>query len=381
MSWLANLRYSGSPQSHSAAGSSPPRATGTLLLTPFCRVICLRVCLLSTNFPAGQGCHLAGAQNGLMSFSSQLITGPLAADYRRLLGLLSIPGVTDLMANGANDWWLDTGSGSQALGGVGIGEEGLLALSRYLIELGERHIDQASPIADVAINSRQLPQLEPIGIASIRVHAVLESGVSDRILLSIRVHRNQKLGLQELVASGMVGPEQLQELQEMLARRSNFLIIGPAAAGKTTLMRGLLAESVSLRTVIIEDTAELMPVAGHCIGLQVRQPNIEGAGLISLQTLAIQALRMRPDRIVIGEVRGPEVLELLSAMNTGHRGSAATLHAISAHELFTRVRSMAGVGVTDSSLRAMLETAVDCVIQLGFESGQRRVIQIGGLKL
>lgn len=316
-----------------------------------------------------------------MSFSSQLLAGALTADFRRLLGLLSLPSITDLIANGANEWWLDTGSGLQALGGVGISEEGLLALSRYLIELGERHIDQANPIADVAISGRQLPELEPIGITSIRVHAVLESGVSDRILLSIRVHRNQKLGLQELVDSGMVGPEQLPELQEMLARRGNFLIIGPAAAGKTTLMRALLAESVSLRTVIIEDTAELMPVAGHCIGLQVRQPNIEGAGLISLQTLAIQALRMRPDRIVIGEVRGPEVLELLSAMNTGHRGSAATLHAISAHELFTRVRSMAGVGVTDSSLRAMLETAVDCVIQLGFESGQRRVIQIGGLKL
>jgi pilus assembly protein CpaF len=316
-----------------------------------------------------------------MSFSSQLITGPLAADYRRLLGLLSIPGVTDLMANGANDWWLDSGSGLQLLGSVGIGEPGLLVLSRYLIELGERHIDQASPIADVAISCQQLPQLESLGISGIRVHAVLESAVSDRILLSIRVHRNQSLGLQDLVASGMVGTEQVPVLLEMLTKRSNFLIIGPAAAGKTTLMRSLLAESASLRTVIIEDTAELMPVAGHCIGLQVRQPNIEGVGWISLQALAIQALRMRPDRIVIGEVRGPEVLELLSAMNTGHRGSAATLHANAAAQLFTRVRAMAGTGVTDSSLRAMLETAVDCVIQLGFHSGQRRVIQIGGLKL
>ncbi|MEN9990029.1 MAG: hypothetical protein RL508_1008 [Actinomycetota bacterium] len=315
-----------------------------------------------------------------MSFSNQLLVGPASADFQQLLNLLAIPNLTDLMANGADDWWFDSGTGLQWLGNVGFNQSSLVTIARYLIELGERHLDQANPICDAAINNHQLPQLQPLGIAGIRVHAVLESAVSERTIVSIRIHRIAFPSLEDLVAEGMVSPDQEQSLREMLALRQNFLVIGPAGSGKTTLLRSLLAQPSQLRTIIIEDTAELAPVSGHFVALQVRQPNIEGAGLISLESLANQALRMRPDRLVLGEARGSEVLVLLSAMNTGHNGSAATLHANSVADVPMRLRSMVPSGTTDQSLTSMMATAIQCVIELGIDGHHRRVLSIGGLQ-
>jgi len=296
----------------------------------------------------------------------------------QLLKILATPNVTDLVANGSAEWRGNRGSGFEIIHGIQCSEAELASLCRKLVDLADRHLDLASPICDVALTPRQLPELQQIGIESLRVHAVLESAVSFQTLLSVRVHRAGFTSLAKLRELGMFDTKQQSQLQEIIAQRQNFLVAGPAGSGKTTLLRAMLAATPDLRTVVVEDTAELLPVTGHVVGLQARQANIDGRGEVSLQSLSQQALRMQPQRIVVGEVRGEEVSVLLQAMNTGHAGSAATIHANSAGAVYARLRGLAP-DVSDEAFRQLASTAIQRVIFLG-NSGARGVEWIGSLQ-
>jgi len=291
------------------------------------------------------------------------------------LHIISAPKVTDLIANGPADWQVKLGEGFQELQGINCSSADLAGLCRHLVDLADRHLDLANPICDVSLTPRQLPQLVEFGIESLRVHAVLESAVSVKGLLSVRVHRTGFTSLGVLQQLGMFDDKQEDQLRQIIQRRQNFLIAGSAGSGKTTLLRAMLAESPTIRSVVVEDTAELLPIPGHVVGLQARQANIDGRGEVSLQVLAQQALRMQPQRIVVGEVRGAEVEVLLQAMNTGHAGSAATIHANSADAVFSRLRGLAN-GYSDSAFEELALSAIQKVVFLG-DSATRRVEWIG----
>lgn len=293
----------------------------------------------------------------------------------QFLELLNQPKVTDVVANGASRWLVNRGDGFTQLTGITCTSSDLARLCRELVDLADRHLDLANPICDVSLTSRQLPRLAAMNIHSLRVHAVLESSVSPSTLLSVRVHREGFTSLSALKDLGMFNNSQESLLRQIINNRENFLIAGPAGSGKTTLLRAMLAQTPQLRTVLVEDTAELLPIPGHAVGLQARQSNIDGRGEISLQVLSQQALRMQPQRLVIGEVRGPEVLVLLQAMNTGHAGSAATIHANSAQAVYPRLRGLA-LNAEESAFRQLAKSAIQKVIFLSNHTN-RNVSWIG----
>ena len=318
-----------------------------------------------------------------MSLHDSLVfSEPQTSDFgpQQLLRILATPGLTDLVANGPQIWMANRGTGFEPVSGISMTSGGLAQLARNLVDLADRHLDLANPLCDVSLVPAQLPQLRELGIESLRVHAVLESAVSQVTLLSIRVHRAGFTSLDALQRGGMFSPSQFGQIIDVIETRQNFLIAGSAGSGKTTLLRAMLAHSPEVRTLVVEDTAELLPIPGHVVGLQARQPNIDGAGAIDLQFLAQQALRMQPQRLVVGEVRGAEVSVLLNSMNTGHAGSAATIHANSPNAVFTRLRGLAqGAGISDAAFEQQVKTAVQKVIFLG-NGVSRNVSWIGSLQ-
>ncbi|MFM7029877.1 MAG: ATPase, T2SS/T4P/T4SS family [Micrococcales bacterium] len=303
---------------------------------------------------------------------------PARADLARVVALALEPGVTDVLANSNLDWWRDSGSGLEPVEGFGLDIESYEQVLRLLVALTGRTVDIVSPIADGAITASELPVLAAHGVSRLRVHAALPSGISDAPLLSIRVHRIEVLTLEQLCESGVLSQRQLGRLNHILEQRESFVIVGGTGSGKTTLLRAMLAEPSKLRTVVVEDTAEILPIDGHVVGLQARPANSEGAGRIPLDRLLRESLRMRPDRIVVGEVRGSEALVLLQAMTTGHDGSAATLHANAGETLFSRLRSVIPVAdVTDSALRLLARDALRWVVRVERTETGRRVTEIG----
>lgn len=281
---------------------------------------------------------------------------------------LSIPGLTDLLVNGFDEAWVDAGAGMKRIEPIFESEAQLAEAARRLIAIGDRHLDLANPCADVAL-------------PGFRVHATLASGISNRTLLSIRAHRHESITLSQLAVEGFCTFQELNLLQSLLRNRSNLLIAGATGSGKTTLLRALLSTAQGERIVLLEDVAELAPIPGHVISLQTRQANVEGRGEITLDRLLREALRMRPDRLVVGEVRGAELTVLLQALNTGHSG-ATTIHANSLQAVAGRLVGIGQTqGLTAETTALLATTAFDTVIQLGFENGRRKLVGIGRLQL
>jgi pilus assembly protein CpaF len=186
--------------------------------------------------------------------------------------------------------------------------------------------------------------------------------------------------LGELVDAGAIGRDGAALLDQVVQRRLAFLVSGGTGSGKTTLLNALLTLVPSgERLVLVEDASELRPDHGHVVALESRPANIEGAGEVTLRTLVRQALRMRPDRLVVGEVRGAEVVDMLAAMNTGHEGGCATIHANSAADVPSRIEGLAlAAGLTREAVHSQLRSALDVVIHLGRgRDGRRRVHEIG----
>lgn len=284
--------------------------------------------------------------------------------------LLADVSITDILVNGPDEVWVDGTDGLQRVGRVFPGDEEVRALAVRLVAAGGRRLDDGCPAVDVRLDG-------------LRVHAVLPPISTAGTLLSIRIRRAQVFSLAELVVSRTVAPLMAEALTLMMQQRLNFLISGATGTGKTTLLSTLLGlAGPHERVVLVEDAAELNPAHPHTVGLQSRHGNLEGAGVLDLTELVRQALRMRPDRLVVGECRGAEVRELLTAMNTGHDGGGGTVHANSADAVPARLNALAALaGLTPGALALQAASALDVVVHAVRDARGRRVESIGLLEL
>lgn len=240
-------------------------------------------------------------------------------------------------------------------------EAELAEAARLLIGEGGRQLDLAHPFGNVTLAGR------------IRVHALLGSAINPSTHLSIRVHAEQQHSLQQLAQSGMFGIEEFRQLQHILQSRESFLISGSSGSGKTTLLRAMLAMVPGDRVVAIEDVIELQLASPNFVSLQSRNANVEGKGEINLQSLLTESLRMRPDRLVVGEVRGAELITLLQAINTGH-ACGATIHSNSIVEVSKRMLAIAHTaGLGESALNALVRSSLNWLIHVDCIDSRRRL--------
>ncbi|RBQ13312.1 pilus assembly protein CpaF [Micromonospora sp. LHW51205] len=288
--------------------------------------------------------------------------GPLAP-------LLADPQVTDVLVNGVRVW-VDRGQGLRQVA-VPLGTlDDVRRLAQRLTAAAGRRLDDAAPYADARL---------PDGT---RLHAVLPPVATDGPYLSLRTFRQRPFTLDELVDRGTVARPVAPLLAAVVAGRLAYLVSGGTGSGKTTLLNTLLGLVPGTeRIVLVEDAAELRPVHPHVIGLQARTANVEGAGAVGLGDLVRQALRMRPDRLVVGECRGAEVMDLLAALNTGHDGGAGTLHANAPADVPARLEALGMLGgLPRLALHAQVAAALQVVLQLR-RTGEGRVLDSIGLLL
>ncbi len=281
--------------------------------------------------------------------------------------LLTSPGVTDVLVNGPGDVWLDRGVGLERADIRFASESDVRRLAQRLAATAGRRLDEASPFVDARLPS------------GARLHCVLPPISVSGTLISIRVPNRRAFSMDDLVERGTFDPDAACWLRAVVESRLAFLICGGTGTGKTTVLSTLLGlVPADERMVIVEDSSELAPDHRHAICLQSRPMNIEGAGAVTLRDLVRQALRMRPDRIVVGEVRGAEVVELLSSMNTGHEGGCGTIHANSAADVPARLEALGLMaGLDRIAVHALLGAGVDAVIHL--ERGADGVRRLQGV--
>jgi pilus assembly protein CpaF len=281
--------------------------------------------------------------------------------------LLRTPHVTDVLVNGAERVYLDRGSGLELTPVRFPDEESVRRLAQRLAAVGGRRLDDATPYVDLRL---------PDGT---RFHAVLAPLARPGTLVSLRVPRPRTFTIDELVDRGTLTPDTARVLRAIVRARLAFLVTGGTGTGKTTLLAALLSlVDRDERIVLVEDASELRPEHPHVVALEGRPANIEGAGAVEVRTLVRQALRMRPDRLVVGEVRGGEVVDLLAALNTGHEGGCGTLHANSAVDVPARVEALAlAAGLGRAAAHSQLASAVHVVLHLARgPDGVRRLRQV-----
>ncbi len=279
--------------------------------------------------------------------------------------LLRLPGVTDVLVNGPEQVFLDRGSGLEPTRVTFADDGAVRRLAQRLAAAGGRRLDDATPHVDVRLTD------------GTRFHAVLAPLARPGTVLSLRVPHHRVLSIDELLAAGTVTEHGARLLRILVSRRLAFLVSGGTGSGKTTLLNSLLSlVPPDQRLVLVEDASELRPAHPHVVGLEARPPNVEGVGEVSLRTLVRQALRMRPDRLVVGEVRGAEVVELMAALNTGHEGGCGTIHANSARDVPARVEALAlAAGLGRDAAHSQFLAGVDAVLHLGRDTDGRRVLR------
>ncbi|MFJ5684911.1 TadA family conjugal transfer-associated ATPase [Streptomyces sp. NPDC093099] len=287
-------------------------------------------------------------------------TGPLEP-------LLDDPSVTDVLVSAPDRVWVDRGGGLELTAVTFTDAASVRRLAQRLAAVAGRRLDDARPWVDARL---------PDGT---RMHAVLPPVAVGSTCLSLRVVRPKAFSLPELTAAGTVPPGGERVLRALIESRLSFLISGGTGTGKTTLLStllGLVGERE--RIVLAEDSAELRPDHPHVVRLEGRPANQEGAGLVTLRDLVRQALRMRPDRLVVGEVRGHEVTELLAALNTGHEGGCGTVHANTAADVPARLEALGtAAGLDRAALHSQLAAALSVVIHLVRDrDGRRRIAEV-----
>jgi pilus assembly protein CpaF len=281
--------------------------------------------------------------------------------------LLREPGVTDVLVNGPAAVYVDRGRGPERAAVRFPDEDAVRRLAVRLAASAGRRLDDAAPWVDAGL---------PDGT---RLHAVLPPVSGGGTCLSLRVLRRARLGLGELADRGTLPGDSAGLLRAVLQARLAFLVTGGTGSGKTTLLAALLGElPPGERLVLCEDAPELAPDHPHVVRLLTRPANVEGAGQVTLRDLVRQALRMRPDRLVVGEVRGAEVADLLAALNTGHDGGCGTLHANRPGEVPARLEALGGAaGLDRRAVHSQAAAALAVVVHLRRTPGGRRVEEIG----
>ncbi|AHD22479.1 TadA family conjugal transfer-associated ATPase [Rhodococcus pyridinivorans] len=286
--------------------------------------------------------------------------------------LLADPAVTDVLVTAPDRVWVDRGNGLHLTEVTFPDEAAVRRLAQRLALFAGRRLDDAQMWVD-----GRLPGHGEFGV---RLHAVLSPVAQAGTCLSLRVLRPTTQGLEALRDRGAVSEVAYRLLLRIVRARLAFLVVGGTGAGKTTMLAALLgAVDPTERIVCVEDAAELVPAHPHVVRLVARAPNVEGVGEVTVRDLVRQALRMRPDRIVIGEVRGAEVVDLLTALNTGHDGGAGTVHANSPDEVPARLEALAALGGLDrAALHSQLVAAVQVILHVHRGSdGARRLVGIG----
>lgn len=289
--------------------------------------------------------------------------------YGPLEPLLARDDIADVMVNGANSVFIEVG-GKISKTGIRFRDNGqLMNICQRIVSQVGRRVDESSPICDARL---------PDGS---RVNVIVPPLAIDGPTLTIRKFRKDKLKLSNLVEFGSISPAGAKILQIIGACRCNVLISGGTGSGKTTLLNTLTAFiDPTERVITCEDAAELQLQQPHVVRLETRPPNLEGSGQVTMRDLVKNCLRMRPERIIVGEVRGSEAFDLLQAMNTGHDGSMGTLHANTPREALSRLESMitmGGFSLPPKTIREIIVAAVDVVIQAArLRDGSRRITQI-----
>lgn len=296
--------------------------------------------------------------------SIHTINAAIAGPGRELERLLADPEVTDVIINPTSVWVERSGHLEPADLEVGDAAQ-VRALAVRLASAGGVRLDEAKPIVDGVLAD------------GTRFHAVLSPPAVGGTLISLRTHRRRRFTLDELVNNGMVDGEEYTLIQRLVAGRANTVISGATGSGKTTLLSAILSTVAGdQRIIAIEETAELMPDHPHIVTLATREANVEGEGAVTLTDLVRAAMRMRPDRIVLGECRGPEVRETLAAFNTGHDGGWATIHANRAGDVPARLVALGSLaGMSEHMVYAQSLAALDAIIHLGRRSNGRRAVE------
>jgi pilus assembly protein CpaF len=304
---------------------------------------------------------------GFVARGSGVSRGIPAGEFGPLASLVAERGVTDVFLNGDGSVWADRGAGPAAVDGVRVPPAAARELAVRLVALGGRHVDEASPCTDVRLGD------------GVRVHAVLPPVSGGGALVSVRLPAEARPSLADLDAAGFFGPDGVGRIRDLVARRANLLVTGAGGSGKTTFLAALLGSAPpSERIVVLEDVAELRIAHPHVVALEARQANLEGAGGLGLDRLVREALRMRPDRLVVGECRGAELRELLAALNTGHDGGAGTLHANSLADVPARLEALGALaGMTPDAVARQAVSALDVVLHLERTAGGRRLAAVG----
>ena len=289
--------------------------------------------------------------------------------------LLTDPDTTDVLVTGPSEVWVDGRSGLCRTLVRFPDEEAVRRLAQRLALAAGRRLDDAQPHVDA-----WLPGCGPHG--RIRMHAILPPLAADGTCLSLRVLRPARHDLLALHQLGTFDTDTTKLLTAIVRHRLAFLVVGGTGTGKTTLLAALLGcVPDTERIICVEDAGELQPRHPQVVRLVARPANVEGVGAVSVRDLVRQALRMRPDRLVVGEVRGAEVCELLAALNTGHDGGAGTLHANSPAEVPARLEALAALGgLSRAALHSQAAAAIQVVLHVTRDAnGQRKLAEVGVL--
>ena len=315
--------------------------------------------------------HLS-SETGISRDDRERLTAEIADDilgYGPLERLLADDSITEIMVNGPGEIWIER-QGRLYETTVRFNDDSHLRriINRMVAQIGRR-IDESSPMVDARL---------PDGS---RVNAIIAPLSLSGPLLTIRKFAKKRLGLQDMVNLGSLNEESIDFLRRCIQAQLNVLISGGTGSGKTTLLNALSSAIPDHeRIVTIEDAAELQLHQRHVLRLEARPPNIEGEGAIPIRDLVRNSLRMRPDRIIVGEVRGPEALDMLQAMNTGHDGSLSTVHANAPRDALARIETMvlmAGYDLPVRAIRQQVSSALDMVVHVErLEDGTRRVTAV-----
>ncbi len=283
--------------------------------------------------------------------------------------LLARDDIADIMVNGAKDVYIEVGGKTERTDVQFRDNQQLLNICQRIVSQVGRRVDESSPICDARLMDGS------------RVNVIAPPLAIDGAALTIRKFKKDKLTLEELVRFGSISPEGAEILKIIGRVRCNTIISGGTGSGKTTLLNCLTRYiDTTERIITCEDSAELQLQQPHVVRLETRPPNLEGEGQVTMTDLVKNCLRMRPERIIVGEVRGPEVFDLLQAMNTGHDGSMGTIHANTPRECLSRMESMIAMGgwsLPQKTVREIIVGSVDVVIQAArLRDGSRRITQI-----